>query len=121
MELQPRETDVIENREPAITETLRMEGGGQYTNKPTDRGGATRWGVTHKTLALARGVESVTPEEVMDLTEEEAKQVYRTLFWNAINGDKLPSTQVAASRWPRCFARNLSATPTSSRAAQVAQ
>lgn len=82
---------MIENREPAITETLRMEGGGQYTDRATDRGGPTRWGVAHKTLALSRGVPSVTPEEVMDLTEGEAKQVYRTLFWNAVNGDKLPS------------------------------
>ena len=57
---------MIENREPAITETLRMEGGGQYTDRATDRGGPTRWGVAHKTLALSRGVPSVTPEEVMD-------------------------------------------------------
>ena len=33
---------MIENREPAITETLRMEGGGQYTDRATDRGYLTR-------------------------------------------------------------------------------
>lgn len=82
---------MIENREQTITETIRMEGGGTYTDRPTDRGGPTRWGVAHKTLAAARGVASVTPEDVMDLTEAEAREIYRTLCWNALNADKLPS------------------------------
>lgn len=82
---------MIENREQTITETIRLEGAGKYVDRPTDRGGPTRWGITHKTLATARGVAAVKPEDVMDLTEDEAKEIYRTLFWNALNGDKLPS------------------------------
>lgn len=82
---------MIENREFFVIETLRMEGGGQYTNKATDRGGATRWGISHRALATWRGVEKVSPEEVADLSEDEAKEIYRVQYWQAVRGDALPS------------------------------
>ncbi len=79
------------NLEIWVNETLRMEGGGQFTNKKTDRGGATRWGISHGALATWRGVAKVEPEEVAQLTEEEAREIYRVQYWQAVSGDALPS------------------------------
>ena len=58
---------------------------------PADPGGATNMGITHKTLAASRGVESVTKQEVKDLTLDEAKEIYRVNYWNALNCDQLPA------------------------------
>ncbi|WP_118134031.1 glycoside hydrolase family 108 protein [Oceanicella sp. SM1341] len=67
---------------------FQHEGG--YADHPHDPGGATNMGITHKTLAAWRKVESCTREEVRALTEEEATEIYRALYWNALNCDQLP-------------------------------
>lgn len=50
--------------------------GRTYTDKPHDRGGPTKFGITQKTLAAYRGHE-VSPADVEGLTEAEAQQIYR--------------------------------------------
>lgn len=67
---------------------LREEGG--YVDNPDDPGGATNFGITQKTLAAWRKVESVTPDEVKALTRAEAEEIYRAQYWNALNCDQLP-------------------------------
>ncbi len=60
---------------------LAREGGGQFTNAPTDRGGPTRWGITSKTLGAWRNVgRPATIAEVKALTEAEARQIYRAWY-----------------------------------------
>jgi lysozyme family protein len=59
-------------------------------NHPDDPGGATNMGITHKTLAAARGVPSVTKEQVKMLTLREAASIYRRSYWLPIRGDDLP-------------------------------
>jgi hypothetical protein len=54
---------------------LGHEGG--FSDHPEDPGGATNFGITHKTLAEFRGVDSVTKEDVRNLTRDEAKEIYR--------------------------------------------
>lgn len=66
---------------------LAEEGG--YCCVPEDRGGATCRGVTAATLAQWRGC-TVTHKDVEALTEEEAREIYRALYWQAIHGDDLP-------------------------------
>lgn len=68
---------------------LRHEGG--YVDHPDDPGGATNMGITHRTLAAWRGVERCTRDEVRALTVEEAKEIYRANYWNALNCDQLPA------------------------------
>jgi lysozyme family protein len=46
-------------------------------------------GITHKTLSAWRGTE-VTVEDVKNLTQEEAGEIYRANYWNALNCDGLP-------------------------------
>lgn len=67
---------------------LLHEGG--FAQHPDDPGGATNFGITHKTLAAWRKVEACTPEEVRALEIEEAKEIYRAFYWNALNCDQLP-------------------------------
>jgi lysozyme family protein len=56
---------------------LEREGG--YVNRPEDRGGATRFGVTRRTLSSWRG-RVCSAEDVAALTPEEARQILRRLY-----------------------------------------
>lgn len=62
-----------------ISDIIRAEGS-RYTNDPADRGGPTRWGITQATLAEHRG-RPVTPDDVAALTETEAREIYRLMYW----------------------------------------
>ena len=68
---------------------LRHEGG--FVEHADDPGGATNWGITHKTLAAWREVDRCTREEVRTLQIDEAKEIYRSHYWNALNCDNLPA------------------------------
>lgn len=82
--------------EQALAFTLGNEGG--YSNHPADRGGATNWGVTQKTLDAwnqrhpeevqgAEGADTYIPpslafpEDVKDLTIQQASAIYRVDYW----------------------------------------
>jgi lysozyme family protein len=67
---------------------LKWEGG--FVNHPHDPGGATNFGITHKVLAEWRGVASVTPNEVKNMSKEEAIAIFRDRYWTKIKGDRLP-------------------------------
>lgn len=56
---------------------LAREGG--YVDHPFDKGGPTNFGITLATLSEWRG-RTVTPQEVRDLTEGEAREIYRAKY-----------------------------------------
>jgi lysozyme family protein len=56
---------------------IRREGG--YVDHPSDRGGPTKYGITIRTLADWRG-KPVTAEDVRDLSEAEARDIYRARY-----------------------------------------
>jgi hypothetical protein len=64
---------------------------GGYVDHPDDPGGATNLGITHKTLAAWRKVDACSREEVRTLQKDEAKEIYRAHYWNALNCDTLPA------------------------------
>lgn len=72
----------------ALSLVFGDEGG--YSNHPKDPGGPTKFGITHRTLAAARGVPSVSAAQVKALTKDEAAEIYRAGYWGAIRGDDLP-------------------------------
>ena len=72
----------------ALTLMFGHEGG--YVNASTDRGGPTKYGITHTTLARHRGVASVTAAQVKALTLAEAEEIYRKSYWGQSGGDVLP-------------------------------
>lgn len=63
---------------------------GGYVNVKTDRGGPTKYGITHTTLAAHRGVPSVTAAQVQAMTLAEAAEIYRRSYWSQSGGDLLP-------------------------------
>ena len=75
----------------AVSLDLMFGHEGGYVNVKSDRGGPTKYGITHKTLAAHRGVSSVTASEVKAMTKEEAEEIYRRSYWSQSGGDLLPS------------------------------
>lgn len=71
-----------------ISDVLLREGGDRYTNDPSDSGGPTKYGITQATLAKWRG-KIVTPADVADLTEAEARQIYLARYWSGPGFDKI--------------------------------
>jgi len=63
--------------EAIIEDILRREGG--YVDLAADRGGATKYGVTLKTLTDWRG-RPTTADDVKTLTEAEAREIYRERY-----------------------------------------
>ena len=66
----------------AFDRVIGHEGG--YVNHPSDPGGETNWGVTRNT-ARAYGYNG----DMRAMTREQAKPIYKTGFWDRIQGDKL--------------------------------
>lgn len=77
-----------ENRELWLATIFEIEGG--YVNHKDDPGKATNMGITQATLADWRG-EPVNPEDVAQLTKEEATSIYMARYWQTVRGDQLPS------------------------------
>lgn len=71
----------------AAKHILAVEGG--YVNNRADPGGATNFGVTQRTLTSARRTIACLPEDVKDLTEEQALLIYELLYWKPAGCDKL--------------------------------
>lgn len=65
------------NVETLIGDLIRREGG--YVDDPSDLGGATKYGITLATLQVARG-RPTTKDDVRDLTEDEARAIYRAEY-----------------------------------------
>lgn len=65
--------------EAEIARVIEREGGSTYTNRPSDRGGPTKWGVTLATLTRVRK-RPCTADDVRTLTATEAMRIYREEF-----------------------------------------
>ena len=76
-----------------IDDIVRREGG--FVDHPADRGGATKYGITIGTLRDWRR-QPVGRSDVASLTEMEARQIYRTLYFTATGFDQVPDAQVQA-------------------------
>lgn len=77
-----------DNLDDSLELMFGHEGG--YVNVRTDKGGPTKYGITHKTLAAHLGVPSVPASRVKALTLSEAEAIYRKSYWGPAGGDVLP-------------------------------
>lgn len=78
----------------ALKPLLKNEGG--FVNDPDDPGGATNRGVTMATLKQWRGHE-VSIVDVHNLSEEEAGEIYRANYWDALRLDDMAHQALAES------------------------
>lgn len=70
-----------------LNDLIKREGG--FSHLPADKGGATKFGITQGTLAFYRG-HAVSVDDVKNITELEAKDIYRKLYYIIPHIDKLP-------------------------------
>lgn len=77
-----------------ITEIFAREGGAKYTNKPGDKGGPTKYGVTQKALSAYRG-KPCSPEDVQNLQEPEARAIYLKNYIQGPGYDRLAGDNAA--------------------------
>lgn len=76
------------NYNDSLTRLLKDEGG--YSNDPSDSGGATNYGITigdYQKYINPKG----TATDVKNMTVDQAKNIYKTKYWNALNCDNLES------------------------------
>ena len=69
---------------------IRREGG--FVDHPSDRGGATKYGITRQTLEEFRG--QATKEDVRDLSESEARRIYERLYLVRPGFDRLANSRL---------------------------
>lgn len=65
----------------AFEYTMDFEGGEKVTNDPSDPGGLTKWGISQR---------SFPGLNIRDLTEDQAKAIYKTHYWDSMSLDNLP-------------------------------
>lgn len=70
-----------------IDDILRREGG--FVDHPADRGGATKYGITQKTLSKYIGRDALR-SEVEGLSEEVARDIYERNYYVGPRIDRLP-------------------------------
>lgn len=65
-----------------IDELIAAEGGDRITNAPEDRGGLTKFGISQQAFPNL---------DIANLTEAEAKRIYKREYWDRLNLSKLPA------------------------------
>jgi len=78
-----------DNFKQALAAVLKHEGG--YVNHPKDPGGATNKGIIQTTYDSARKRWGYSTRSVKFITDDEVALIYRTMYWDAVAGDDLPS------------------------------
>ena len=72
-----------------ITDVLKAEGWDKYTNRPNDRGGPTKWGITLKAWSEYIG-RDCTEYDIKAITERQAREFYEEEYIRAPRFNLLP-------------------------------
>ena len=76
------------NFDMSFDRVLKSEGG--YVNDPADRGGETNHGVTIGAWGAYLG-RAIQPGEMKALTLDAVKPFYKSMYWDKVRGDDLPT------------------------------
>lgn len=80
--------------ESCVAIVIKNEGGDKFTADVSDRGGATRFGISHRTLSFWRGFE-VPVDDVKNLSRGEAEAIYKALYWQSNKLDQIKHPGIA--------------------------
>ena len=72
----------------ALPEVLQLEGG--YSDNPNDSGGPTNRGITQAVYNEYRKSHNLQITSVKYITPSEVADIYKSNYWDVINGDLLP-------------------------------
>ena len=79
----------LANFDRAVEIVFGQEGG--FSNDPADPGGATSMGITEQTFEEAKQKGIIPPNVVLkELTKDQAKQIYKAMYWDAVSADAFP-------------------------------
>jgi hypothetical protein len=78
----------------ALAYTFDNEGG--FSNDSYDKGGVTKYGIILDDLFRV-GRKNATAKDIENLTREEAKAIYKKLYWDAMNLDSVKNKGVACA------------------------
>jgi lysozyme family protein len=81
-------TDVSATIDRMIEEVIRREGG--FVDRPADRGGPSKFGITQASLAHSLG-RTATALDVEALSPDQARQIYRRDYYHGPRIDRLPA------------------------------
>ncbi len=73
----------------AVDFTLGQEGG--WVDNPADPGGATMYGITLAVFRAWHHDPSAEPEDLHAIQANEVEAIYRALYWNPVEGARLPA------------------------------
>lgn len=87
-----KDNTMLSDFERAHEFVARWEGG--FVDDPQDPGGATKWGITIRTL-IAKGLDlnndgAVNRKDIHDMTPEQALSIYRIDYWERARCPELP-------------------------------
>src|SRR5258708_4447479 len=77
------------------SKVLFCEGSSKFTDAPADNGGATKYGVTLNTLEIWRNNPNCGVDSVKSLTEAEAENICKSLFWDKWKADDIINQSIA--------------------------
>lgn len=69
----------------AFLDVVSLEGG--VSNHPDDQGGLTKWGISQRAFPDV---------DILNLTEEECKRIYKEHYWDPLHLDEIQSADVCA-------------------------
>ncbi len=95
----------MNNFELALVHVLKAEGG--YVSHARDLGRETNMGITRATLERHRG-RPVTPEDVRNLSREEARDIYFHMYWLPLGLDQINHPLIAMSLFDQMINRRAS-------------
>lgn len=79
-----------------VPKILKWEGG--FVNHPNDKGGATNKGITIGTFSYYRrlkGLPQPSVEDLKDISNEEWKNILKTLYWDRWKADQINNQSIA--------------------------
>lgn len=84
------------NHKLLVPTILKWEGG--WANDPLDQGGATMKGVaigTYTEYCHRKGRPTPTPEQLRNISEAEWQEIFKTMYWDRWQADRITNQSVA--------------------------